>query len=130
VDITVYLPDEIGQQAKQEELTLSRLLRDAVTDELERRRAVNETLSEDETKTYELELEDGTTGRLTGREIAYDNTITVYLTDDERVIIYDSYSLRYWDPGDDLEEELSGLLSTEDYVQAMQALGLKPIIDI
>jgi hypothetical protein len=33
----VYLPDEISERAKAAELNLSRLLRDAVTDELKRR---------------------------------------------------------------------------------------------
>ena len=64
MDITVYLPDEIGQRAKEHELNLSRLLRDAVTEELSRRGAVAETLKDSEV--YEIELE-GDAGYYTGR---------------------------------------------------------------
>jgi hypothetical protein len=37
MDITVYLPDELGRAAKEAELPLSQLLRDAVAAQLDRR---------------------------------------------------------------------------------------------
>jgi post-segregation antitoxin (ccd killing protein) len=36
VNFNVYLPDELGEQAKAEQLKLSRLLREAVVNELHR----------------------------------------------------------------------------------------------
>ena len=39
MDITIYLPDEIGKWAKEQDLGLSRMLRDAVEDEKRRRDA-------------------------------------------------------------------------------------------
>jgi hypothetical protein len=143
VDFTLYLPDEIGQRAKDafQRGDLSRLFRDAVTDELERRTAVSTTL--DQPQTYELSLEDEDgryyTGRITGKEIAYDersghSVIKVYLTEDERVIVHDDANLRYYDlsddPGTNVAEELRQWLSPGAYSDAMHALGEKPVIDL
>ncbi len=148
VNITVYLPDELGAKAKAAELPLSRLLRAAVEDELERRDTVEKTLSE--TQTYELEVLDEEdrpyTGRLKGKIIASDDTrtpvacedpgfmarerrSTVYMTDDERVIVYDEDDGKIW-PQEDPEEDLRSWLGPGAYAEAMHALGLKPVIDL
>jgi post-segregation antitoxin (ccd killing protein) len=103
VDVTIYLPDKIGSQAKEAGLNLSRMLRDAVTDELERRATVSKTL--EELRTYELEVEDADgrvyTGRIVGTEIAAEGVLRVFLTDDDRVVVYNANKLRY----DDLSAE-------------------------
>jgi post-segregation antitoxin (ccd killing protein) len=134
VDITVYLPDKLGQQAKAAEVNFSGLLRAAVTAELERRAAVSKTL-EGSTKEHLFTLEDEEgrpyDARLVGREIAHDDrdSVAVYLTEDERVILVDLDNGKYWrleNPEDELREELPPGI----YAEAMHALGLKPVVDI
>jgi hypothetical protein len=84
------------------------------------------------THTMELETPDGASyeGRVTGWQIAYDERqdITVYLTEDERLIVHDAGKLRYEvveDPAD-----LRGWLDDDSYVQALDALGQKATIDL
>jgi len=137
VDFTVYLPDGLGERAKAEleRGVLSRLLRDAVQGELERRDAVSNTLAPDEIKEHLLDFLDDddnvTTGRLRGVQITEENNRgeSVFLTEDERVILYDSERLAYWEV-DDPENELEDRLPQGDYARVMHALGIKPIIDI
>lgn len=131
MDITVYLPDEIGRRAKAAELPLSRMLRDAVIQELERQDAVTKTLTDPQTFELDLEDRDGNayTGRITGAKIADDRDVTIYLTDDERVIAYEADKGRY-DVVDDPESDLANWLRGDAYLEAMNALGLKPIVDL
>jgi hypothetical protein len=130
MNITVYLPDEIGEQAKAADINLSRLLRDAVTAELHRREVLRTMLKESQVHEVAVEDRDGNsfTGRITGRVIAEDEPITVFLTDDERVLVYDEKRLAYWE-ADDPQEDLRDL-SDAEYAAAMQALGLDAIIDL
>jgi hypothetical protein len=131
VDITVYLPDELGERAKRDEINLSRMLRDALTEEFERSDTMSKTLNKPET--YELELDDDETGqytgRITGKLIAEDDDVAVYLTERERVIVYDGSLLRYHDITDDPEEGLSGLRHAA-YTDACRALGINPVVDL
>lgn len=94
MDITVYLPDEIGKKAKAAELNLSALLREAVTDELDRRERVAKLGKDAEEHELQLENADGVpyTGVLTGTRLTEENRqgVTFFLTDDGRVIAYDS----------------------------------------
>ena len=131
---TVYLPDDVSEAAKTAELNLSGLLRDAVTDELERRATVSKTLAAPTEHLVDVEDPDGRTytGRITGEMLhASDNDTSdpyVYLTDDERVLV--------WDPGNltiheiDDYDALRELLADDAYVEVMTALGEKPIIDL
>lgn len=133
MDITVYLPDEIGERAKEEELNLSRLLRDAVTDELERRETMAKTL--DETETFEVELRDKEdrpyTGQIKGKRVAWDDKsgYEVFLTDDERVLFYDEGRQQYHQ-FDDPVEQLRSWLSPAMYSEALYALGEKPVVEL
>jgi hypothetical protein len=132
MDITVYLPDELGQRAKTAELNLSRLLRDAVTDELERRAAVSSTLKDAQEYLLDLEDDEGRSyvGRLTGVRLSAAGEFGgVYLADDQRVLLHDSERGRLWEI-DYPETELRDHLDDDDYIDAMNALGHKPIIDI
>lgn len=132
VDITVYLPDDIGNEAKAAKLNFSGLLRQAVIKELDRRKAVTQTLTNQEIYELQLENKDGNpyVGRVTGRMIAESNTVRVLLAEDERVLIYDESTSRYWE-SEDPESDLSGLRLDEDaYIKALAALGLKATIDI
>jgi post-segregation antitoxin (ccd killing protein) len=125
MNVNVYLPDDLGKRAKDADIPFSQLLRDAVVTELERREAMAQTLTKTETIQLELEDRDGNayTGRFTGTIIDGNDTSSIYLTDDERVIFYDSNKLEYWiieDPETDLE----------GWPNALSALGIKPVIDI
>src|SRR5258708_7410885 len=130
VNVNVYLPDDLARRAKEAKLPFSRLLREAVSIELERRKDVTETLQ----MSYEtyLDLADGDghryQGKLTGRQIAMEGKIRVFVTDDERVLLYDGDVLGYRlieDPVVDLR-----FLNRGAYVVAMQMLGLSPIVDL
>jgi hypothetical protein len=141
VDITIYLPDDIGERAKQEELKLSRMLRDAVTAEFERRDAMTDALRDAET--YEFTLVDNDTGqgleytgRITGKRIAgsQPEIVGIYLTTDRRVLaVYPDQGVyeRLDEPGKDLIQMLlkSGI-DQDELLEASQALGLKPVIDL
>jgi len=136
VDVTCYLPDEIGARARAADLPFSRLLRDAVINELERREAMTETLKD--MRTYEIDLVDQEdreyTGRVTGSLIAYDSNlqIQVFLTDDERVIAYNEDKREHYQMGEiDIVEGLRNLLDDDEaYADALHALGEKPVRDI
>jgi hypothetical protein len=134
VDITVYLPDELGKRAKANDLNLSRMLRDAVTNDLARRDAVKDALSS--TETYELDLIDregrGYTGRIKGKLIAGAPGVSVYLTDDERVIVHDEDRSEYHELEDHPAEYLRNWFPRDPgaYAEACEALGVKAVIDL
>src|SRR4249919_875458 len=138
MNVNVYLPDDLGRQAKAElpRGRLSQLLQAAVVDELERRAAMSKTLEAPETFKVEIDADEGGyTGRITGKVIAEDDDVTVYLTTDERVIAYDANKLRYKELGNEprmsFDEEMRAWLpDAAAYSAAMLALGEKPVIDI
>jgi hypothetical protein len=87
---------------------------------------MSQTLTETETFELALEDEDGNpyTGRITGTAIDSDDKgREIYLTEDERVIVYDESKLDYWIV-EDPERELEG------WPGALRALGIKPVIDL
>lgn len=84
--INAYLPDDIGKQAKDAELPLSGMLRQAVQDELLRREAVAHLTQA--FRVFELDLENDI-GRYTGRLTGVQLDENVYFTDDERLIYHD-----------------------------------------
>ena len=141
MDITVYLPDELGARIdeaglKDERGLLSRLFRDAVTAELERRAAMSATLQD--AREHLLDLEDDQarsyTGRVVGVVIAgFGEHGKVILAEDERLLVYDPEHRGgdVWEvDNDDVEEQLRARLDDDEYVDAMNALGRKPIIDV
>jgi post-segregation antitoxin (ccd killing protein) len=134
----VYLPDELGQQAKDAELNLSRLLRDAVTDELERIEAVSMTLENPQKHEVWIEgNEGGYTGRITGTLLYWNdnNDDQIFLTDDERVLVYDGNRQKVEELEADrdgtLEERLRGWIADPSaYVDVLNQLGLEAVIDL
>lgn len=134
MDFTVYLPDELGARAKDElKGQLSRLFRDAVEAEMKRREAMAKTLAEPQEFKVAIEDSEGRyyTGRISGSLIAYDDRreVSVYLTTDERVIVYDGGKQKHY-VLDDPEEQLRGWLSPAAYSDAMEAFGIVPVIDL
>ena len=109
-------------------LNLSRLLRDAVTTEL-RGETVRKTLAKPQVHKLDLENSNGIGyfGRITGAEIVYDerSKVTVYLTEDERVIVYDSKKLAYREI-EDVSDLRDWLRDDEAYFTAMDGLGEEP----
>jgi hypothetical protein len=131
MNVNVYLPDDLGKQAKDAELPFSQLLREAVEDELRRRTTVSATLAEPEQHIVTIEHPDGYEyeGRITGRCLYEDDrdSYSVYLTTDERLLAYDERRRRVD------EVTLDELQADEDpgaYIGVAVALGVKPIIDL
>jgi post-segregation antitoxin (ccd killing protein) len=144
VDITVYLPDEVGQRAKSAEprINLSHLLREAVEEELDRREAVSKTLEGAEEITLDAVDDDWNshTIRFTGKEIVRGQGYTLghryaghaasyrlYLLEDERLLVYgeDDGSYAILDDPDGFRPDDDG-----EYVEMMRALGHKPVVDL
>jgi hypothetical protein len=138
MDITVYLPDETGRWAKEHELPLSRMLRDAVDAERRRREAPDKTMGED--GTFELAAREANSyggfdeftarlhGTLIGRQsLGIHGSVDVYQGEDGKLYVhdYDGQLHRDVDP-----QDLSDHLDGSTYVQAMRALGEEPVIDI
>lgn len=131
MDFKVYLPDALGERVKAEpDLNLSRTLRDAIEAELRERDAMTSTLKD--AQTHEIDLLDREdapyVGRITGTMIASDGDFDVFLTDDERVILY--YGRRQtYEVIEDPQEDLRGM-DAASYTEAMHALGLPAVIDL
>jgi hypothetical protein len=125
MDITIYLPEELGKRAKDDaSVNLSRMLRDALTEHYHQEDAMEATLKDP--TTIELDLENGTIGRFTGKEIGEN----VFLTESGNVVGYDPDKLEY-SVLEDPQNQLQDLLpDPEEYAHAMNALGLRPVIDL
>jgi hypothetical protein len=139
VDITVYLPDDVGRRAKDAEpkLNLSHLLRTAVEEELSRREAIGEALEGAEEVV--VEMDDDYYVRFTGKEIVRGEGYTLgvdyaghaagyvlYLLEDERVVLCPDYGgyIILDDPTEFRPD------SDEEYIEMMRALGLKAVVDL
>lgn len=134
MDITIYLPDELGQWAKSDpSVNLSRMLRDELESLRAERRAVAKAISDAKPFKREVEDKDGRRFKLrfTGVRLAVENRrdVEVFLTDDERVLVYDGEKLDY-SVVDDAEGELRDLLADDQYIDVMNALGITPEIDL
>jgi len=132
VDITIYLPDELGQRAKSRpDINLSRMLRDALEEQFEEEAAMVKTLEEATVHKLNLEDDDGRSyvGTITGTKIADSSKgdVEVFLTDEQNVLVYDVDKQRYYvDTGElDLEEVIG---DRDAYMDAMHALGRTPTV--
>lgn len=136
MDITVYLPDEIGTQAKEAGMNLSRTLRDAVESELEHTRAMKELAGEAEEHLLDLETSDGQPfeGRVMGTLLCENRKgDQVFVTEDERVIVYYPYQSQYHvleNNEDALRETLGNLCDFDEYISAMSQLGYTAMVDL
>ena len=129
MDITVELPDEIGQWANESGINLSQTLRAALEAERSRRDTVAGTL----TGSAEHEIHVAETGLdyiLHGTLIAqdYDHEVEAYLGQDERIYVYDAGRQRLHEV--DTPQDLGDWLADGLYIDAMRALGHKPILHI
>jgi hypothetical protein len=124
MDITVYLPDDIGKFAKSAGLNLSAMLRQAVIAEKRRRAALKVLEKEVQEFTLDLETPDGDvyTGVLRGRAITEERGGYRYFqTTDGRVMVYidKNKSLVKLEKAGDPEQ----WASMDDYIAVANALG-------
>lgn len=131
MDVTVYLPDELGARAKEEKINLSGTLRAAVKTELGRREKVRKAVGDlgkpKEFKVRVVENDKEHTGRITGWAIDHNNDWDVYLTADDRVIVYNEFRSSY--DAMTLDEARAGLDATL-FPDALSFLGVEPIVDL
>jgi post-segregation antitoxin (ccd killing protein) len=136
MDITVYLPDDLGKWAKDHDLPLSRMLREAVDNERRRRQAVAKTLGRAEATDLTVQDDEGNayTARLHGTLIAEveeggGTLVEVYLGEDGAIYVY-------FDPdsklhqGVTVDELRNWLPDPAAYAKAMRALGEEVVIDL
>ena len=131
MDITIYLPDEIADRAKRQNVNLSRLLRDALAAQFQQEDAMAKTLEGASQVVLQLENEDGRTykGRITATKIAGSGDVEVFLTEEENVVVYEENKCKY-SVCEDPEEDLRGWLTDDQYIEAMNALGIEPTVDL
>lgn len=138
MDITIYLPDELGKWAKEQGLGLSRMLRDEV--EAEKRRTDALAAARGGAATHKLDVQepdgygghDEITVRLHGtliakQDIAGYGSNDVYLGKDGKIYVHDFQRelARDVEP-DDLRERVD----EDTYIEAMRALGEAVVIDV
>lgn len=138
MDITVYLPDEIGKWAKEHDLGLSRMLRDAVA--AEKRRLEAGAALKAKAETYLMSVAEpndhgGTDyylarvhGRRIGAGTLNHGDVYVYAGENGKLYVHNSADdslVRDVDPG-----ELRKYTDETAYVEAMRALGEEVVIDI
>lgn len=131
MDLTVYLPDELGAKAKNESLNFSRLLRSAVKAELSRRERAQEAIeSLGEPQQFDVRVAKNDkehTGRIKGWSIDHNNDWDVYLTVDDRVIVHDVFRLSYEEMPKD---EAPSTLDPTRFPDALRFLGVEPVVDL
>jgi hypothetical protein len=138
-DIGCYLPDEIYAEAKEAKLPFSQLLRNAVTRELDRRKAVADTLAAQSvwTERFADESNREYNGRITGTLLVEGAKTTAYLLPNENILVArtDEPGRPYrW--GDvqaemDFQTWLEGFGFTEsEVIEIGEAMGEEMTIDI
>lgn len=131
MDITIYLPDDIGQRAKAQDVNLSRLLRDALAAQFAEEDAMAKLLEDPQEIKLQLENREGIiyTGRITGTQIAGNDHVEVFLTSRQNVVVYDIDHKKYYT--EDQDGDLEDLVNDPDvYLEAMTALDRDAEIDL
>jgi post-segregation antitoxin (ccd killing protein) len=121
---TVYLPDDLAEEAKQlEDLNLSGLLQEALRRELQRRKAMAE-LTKGMTRQEVYDSDREIDVAFTGREVYRDprDDTAAYVTKRERIAIYDPRKERLHQY-DDFQELLADGWDDDDNAELMAALA-------
>ena len=132
-DVTLRIDRELRAQAREFQINMSRTLERALRGEISRvasRREILESGSEE----IRLDLEDDQgrswIGRFSGKPLGSSGVFTVFLTDDERVIVYDEARLEHREI-EDLGDLRSVFADDLDfYINLMHALSETPEIDL
>ena len=144
MNFNIYLPEELGQRVRSEDLNLSRMLRDAVTAEFKRRDAMAEALSDSQTYEFEWKDQDGEyTARITGRQVWPDGKVgqqdhaAIYVASGNRVLVVYPSEQDHRDitPDEDLMDALRDayvldLVEPDEFREVCRRLGVKPVIDL
>ena len=131
MDITVYLPDEIGRWAKDNDINLSGVLRAELTAERERSEARAALLQGAEEWRLAVEGDNGHyTARLHGTALIEEQKdgVQVFLGEDDNIYVYDGG--REHLHGVDVGELRDWITDDGAYVEAMRALGEDAVIDV
>lgn len=135
MDITIYLPDELGRWAKDAGLKLSQMLRVEVESERRRRAAVERGVEKAAVVELRVEGKDGHsyTARLHGTPLHKEGgDVQAYLGENQRVYVYDDRdnTLRTHDESMDMGVWLASYLKKEElYIEAMDTLG-EAVVDV
>lgn len=140
MNLTVYLPDDLGRRAKEAGLKgqYSQLLQQAIEDELMKLENAEKHLRGEMTE-VELELvdKDGNeyVGTFEGRRIGSTGELDVYLKDDGAVVVHDleqSEYVEFDERGDPaLEEYFSGVqIGDPEAMALMRELNITPRVAI
>jgi hypothetical protein len=135
-DVTVRIDVELRAKAKELDVNMSRLLEDALREEIQRRETIAETLGGAEEIKLDLEDKEGRpyVGRLTGKFLGEGHGAQAFLAEDERLIIYDEDKREFWTVpfGGELQTTLDNWFPHDPDVVAdvMHAFGETPEIDI
>jgi hypothetical protein len=133
MDITVYLPDDLGQWAKDAGLDLSQTLCGEIEAERDRREAIAKGLAKaDVIRLPVWDQEHGSryTARLHGvpLHVIQREPVQAYLGEDKKIYVYDQRDcslVEDVDPG-----TLDELLGPDAYIEAMTVLGEEAEIDV
>jgi hypothetical protein len=138
VDITVYLPDEIGKRAKDAGLPFSRLLRDAVTTQLDYRDTLTDATGG--MTPHKVDTTNGGTParpvrlQFSGRQLASDGNTAVYQTDTGTIVVADSERYSVHDDAEAFNAWLQDLYRDRNVwrestlAEAAETLGLPEVI--
>lgn len=146
MDITVYLPDELGAWAKESGLNLSRMLREAVRREQDL--AESRKARQGEMATHKLMVDvdgDYVNVRLRAKELAWDGgNQWLYATPDGHIFVFNGDAMKLYGADDDGDPQPAvEYAGSEDlflewfrfgnpsfYLAVMKALGKEAVIDI
>jgi len=101
MDINVYLPDELGKRAKDADIKFSALLREAVTDALDRQAALEHARDGMTEQTVDIDADEPVRLRFVGKHAYSGDGLDAYLIDDGRVLVVFE---RDYQTFDDVEE--------------------------
>jgi hypothetical protein len=137
VDITVYLPDELGAWAKEHHVNFSGLLRGEVDAERTRQQAAAKLGEKTALHLLDVEDKDGRfyTARFHGTPLHEAlGECQAFMGDDGQVWIYNDFRQSLWcnsaDSYTSNHDALRECLSDDELIEAMSALGEAAVIDI
>lgn len=135
MDITVYLPNALGEAGKKAGINFSRALRDAVEKELE----LMEAIERMETTQVKLKVRDDEDralfARFEGKLIASVGDLSAYRKDDGDLVLYNQESEDYeiFDASDEeqIEEHIiSEIRDQRECMEMLHKLDITPTVDL
>jgi Post-segregation antitoxin CcdA len=134
-DVTVRIDTELRAKARELEINMSRLFEGALRDEVFRLETRAELIAAKGSEQIKLDLEDDEdrpyVGTFTGKLLGENDDVSVYLADDNRLIVYDA-NRRDWHVLGERNDDLTDWFPHDPGVVAevLHALGETPEIEI